>query len=43
LRRTKRRRKINVTVRGKTNVAKRGNNAESGAREVKQMRGKRDI
>jgi len=28
------RRKINVTIRGKTKVAKRGRNAESEAREV---------
>jgi hypothetical protein len=32
---TKRRRKINVTIREKIKVAKRESNAESGAREVK--------
>jgi hypothetical protein len=35
LRRTERRRKINVTIRGKIKVAKRGSSGESGAREVK--------
>lgn len=34
MRGTKKRRKINVTIRGKTKVAKRGRNAERGAREV---------
>jgi hypothetical protein len=34
LRGTKRRRKINVTIRVKTKVAKRGSNADSEAREV---------
>jgi hypothetical protein len=34
LRGTKRRRKVNVTIRGKTKVAKRGSNVESGARDV---------
>lgn len=34
MRGTERRRKINVTIRGKTKLAKRGSNVESGAREI---------
>lgn len=34
MRGTKRRRKINVAIRGKTKLAKRGSNAESEAREI---------